>query len=80
MADKEQEQVDELILESISKVVDAEVNEKKVKKSKSKNLDSLEFWCVPCTKKYTIHRKDKDGKLEKQSICMHMTFDLAVYE
>ncbi len=77
MTDKEQEQVDDLILESISKVVDAEVKE--TKKPKSKNLDSLEFWCVPCTKKYTIHRKDKDGKLEKQTICMHMTFELAVY-
>ena len=77
MDEKEQEQLGELILESVSKVVDPEP--KKEKKSKSKNLDSLEFWCVPCTKKYTIHRKDKDGKLETQSICMHMTYHSAVY-
>jgi len=78
MDEKEQEQLDDLILESVSKVVDPDFKKKKSKSKK--DLTSLEFWCVPCTHKYTIHRKDKDGKLEKQSICMHMVFHEAVFD
>ncbi len=37
-------------------------------------LTSLKFFCVICTKHYEIFKKDKNGDMDKQQICQHMTF------
>jgi hypothetical protein len=54
------------ILDSVTKVVDP--------KPKAKcRVINMGFWCVGCTQKYTIHRKDEKGELElPQQICPHM--------
>ncbi len=74
--------IDEVV-ESISNVVDPveyeKLHEETGKRFSSPKLTSLKFWCVSCEKTYEIFKKDKEGKMEEQQICTHMTFKGATF-
>jgi len=55
----------------------------KLKKDMIKSLDkqkrkasvkSIILYCIPCSKNYSVIRKDDKGELVKQQICQHITF------
>ncbi len=65
--------IDFNIADSTSKVVDP-IADHLDGKGPARVPYSLKFFCTICTKHYEIFKKDKDGNLEKQQICVHMTF------
>ena len=52
---------------------------KKISKSLDKqkrkaSVKSIIIYCVPCSKNYSVIRKDDKGELVKQQVCQHITF------
>ncbi len=44
------------------------------KQTKKASVKSIIIYCVPCSKNYSVIRKDDKGELVKQQVCQHITF------
>jgi len=69
------------VVEPLTKIEDAKIfTEHKGSLETGFKLTSIKFWCVSCEKTYVIFKKDKNGKMEEQQICTHMTFKEAFFD
>lgn len=44
------------------------------KQTKKASVKSVILYCIPCSKNYSILKKDDKGELVKQQVCQHITF------
>lgn len=44
------------------------------KQTKKASVKSIILYCIPCSKNYSVIRKDDKGELMKQQVCQHITF------
>ena len=49
------------------------------KEKKEKKLKSIIIYCTPCTRSYTILKKNEKGDIAEQQVCPHTVFRQVLY-